>query len=358
MTGDAAGGAADGLARPDPRLIERAVGILARGGLVAFPTETVYGLGADADNAAAVAAIFAAKGRPADHPVIVHVAGVEALPAWTRGDLAAARRLAAAFWPGPLTLVLRSSARALPVVTGGQDTVGLRSPAHPWARALLAAWTTARGDVAAGLAAPSANRFGYISPTSAQHVREGLGEKPAGAVDLILDGGACEFGIESTIVDLSTDLPRVLRPGAIGADRLARVLGAAVAEEDRRLPRLAAAAPRVSGSLEQHYAPRRPLELVAAAELPARLAALRGRTVAVLGPAAEVGSDAESARVVLRLVAATEPTAYAHDLYRWLHQLDASGAERILVAAPPTTSAWLAINDRLRRAAAGTTPAD
>ncbi|MEF9996765.1 MAG: L-threonylcarbamoyladenylate synthase, partial [Burkholderiaceae bacterium] len=178
----------------DPTQIARAAEVLAAGGLVAMPTETVYGLAADADNADAVRAIFAAKGRPADHPVIVHVAGAAALDAWASEVPPAARTLAAAFWPGPLTLVLKRSARAGDFVTGGQDTVGLRCPSHPWAHALIAAFA---GDRHQGVAAPSANRFGRISPTTADHVRADLGEKPGGKVDLILDGGACPVGIES-----------------------------------------------------------------------------------------------------------------------------------------------------------------
>jgi len=330
----------------DPLQIERAVAVLARGGLVAFPTETVYGLGADADNPDAVASIFAAKGRPADHPVSVHVAGAAALPAWTRSLPAAASRLAAAFWPGPLTLVVPRSERALPVVTGGQDTVGLRSPAHPWARALLDAWTAHRGDPAAGLAAPSANRFGYISPTRASHVRGGLGERPAGVVDLILDGGACAIGIESTIVDLSRPSPRVLRPGAISAVQIAAALGIDLDPAGRT----AEGEPRVSGTLEHHYAPRMPLEVVAPGGLAARLNALHPRRVALLAPAAAL-LDAP-ANVVLRLVAAEDAAGYAHHLYRWLHELDQSGAERILVARPPEGGDWTAVHDRLRRAAA------
>jgi L-threonylcarbamoyladenylate synthase len=335
---------------PDPALIARALDVLAVGGLVAFPTETVYGLGADADNAAAVDAIFRAKGRPADHPVIVHVAGAAALPAWTSAMPPAALRLATAFWPGPLTLVVPAGARALSGVTGGQDTVGLRAPAHPWAQALLAGWTARRGDPAAALAAPSANRFGYLSPTSAAHVRDGLGERPDGVVDLILDGGACEVGIESTIVDLSAATPRILRPGAIGAEAIGALLGIPVEVVERGDS--GAPAPRAPGSLDQHYAPHKPLELVAMAALAARLDALRSTRVGLLAPAV-VFVDAPP-HVVRRLIAAADPAAYARDLYRSLHELDASDVERILVAIPPDGPAWTAVRDRLRRAAAAT----
>lgn len=326
----------------DPAAIERAARILARGGLVAFPTETVYGLGADADDEAAVRAIFAAKGRPADHPVIVHVLDAAALDAWAREVPASARKLAATFWPGPLTLVLRRAPRAKDVVTGGQDTVGLRSPAHPWARALLAAFAGA--DATRAIVAPSANRFGRISPTTAAHVRADLGEKPAGSIDLILDGGACPVGIESTIVDLSSDSPRLLRPGAITRAQLEGTLGVPV-------PDAGGDAPRASGRLEGHYAPRTPLELVDGAQLPARVNALRGHRLAVLAPAQALLD--RSRDVVLRLIAPAQPGEYARRLYALLHELDAAGAERILVVRPPSGPAWEAVHDRLRRAQAG-----
>jgi L-threonylcarbamoyladenylate synthase len=323
---------------PDPALIARAAEVLRAGGLVAFPTETVYGLGAAAEQPEAVRRIFEAKGRPADHPVIVHVSGAADIDAWARDVPEAARRLAQAFWPGPLTLVLARSARAHDLVTGGQASVGLRCPSHPWARALLAAF-------GGGIAAPSANSFGRISPTTAAHVRADLGEKPAGKVDLILDGGACPIGIESTIVDFSHGAPRLLRPGSITREQLQAVLGEPVPDAGRD-------APRASGRLESHYAPRTPLELVTPTGLPARINALRGRPLAVLAPACallDAGPD-----VVLRLVAPAAPAAYAQRLYALLHQLDAAGAARILVALPPQGPDWEAVYDRLRRAQAAT----
>jgi L-threonylcarbamoyladenylate synthase len=319
---------------PDPTLIARAADVLRAGGLVAFPTETVYGLGAAAEQPEAVRRIFEAKGRPADHPVIVHVSGVADIDAWARDVPAGARRLAQAFWPGPLTLVLPRSPRAHDLLTGGQDSVGLRCPSHPWARALLAAF-------GGGIAAPSANSFGRISPTTAEHVRADLGQTPQGRVDLILDGGACPIGIESTIVDFSRGAPRLLRPGSVTREQLQAVLGEPV-------PDAGTDAPRASGRLESHYAPRTPLELVAPAELPARINALRGRTLAVLAPAdvlLDAGPD-----VVLRLVAPPTPQAYAQRLYALLHQLDAAGAARIVVARPPQGADWEAVHDRLRRA--------
>ena len=286
---------ADESVRPvDPVAIGRAVDALKRGGLVAVPTETVYGLAADADNEAAVRAIFAAKGRPADHPVIVHVAGRQAIADWASAPPAAADVLTAAFWPGPLTLVLKRGARALDVITGGQDTVGLRSPAHPWAQALLHAFGGA-------LAAPSANRFGRISPTTAADVIAELGVKPAGLVDVVLDGGPCPVGIESTIVDLSGAHPRLLRPGAIARSEIEQVLGMRLAAAD-------AASPRASGRLETHYAPHTPLELVAASELAARVAACRPAIVAALAPQWAVGREPN---LRLHLIAAETPAEYA-----------------------------------------------
>jgi len=323
----------------DQQAIARAAEVLRRGGLVALPTETVYGLAADADNPAAVRAVFAAKGRPADHPVIVHIDEAAMLGPWVRAVTPDAERLARAFWPGPLTLVLRRSTRAHDALTGGQDTVGLRAPAHPWARALLRAFGGA-------LAAPSANRFGRISPTTAAHVRSDLGEKPDGAIDLILDAGACAVGIESTIVDLSRGEPRLLRPGSISREQLQEVLGRAVLDADVH-------APRASGRLDAHYAPRTPLELVQAADLRARVTALHGE-VAVLAPASCLGTL--DASLAVRLAIATEdaPAMYAQSLYANLHRLDRSGARRLLVVVPPQGPGWDAVRDRLFKAAART----
>jgi len=312
----------------DAVAIGRAAEILKRGGLVAFPTETVYGLGADASNAAAIARLYAVKRRPADHPVIVHFASAELAFAWARDVPPAAQTLAARFWPGPLTLILKRSAKAADFVTGGQDSVGLRVPGHPVAHALLEAFGS-------GVAAPSANRFGQISPTCAAHVRTDLGDE----VDCVLEGGASEIGIESTIVDLSTGQPVVLRPGAIGRAALEQALGGPVLEK-------AAAgevAPRHSGGLERHYAPRTPARLVAPHALDRAIEQASGR-LAVLAfsrPDARV-------RVWRRLP--REPRAYAHALYAVLRELDAAGCDAILVESPPATAAWDAVNDRLRRA--------
>ena len=324
-------------------LIGRAARILQAGGLVAFPTETVYGLGADADHRGAVAGVFAAKGRPSDHPLIVHVASIEAAGAWSRDIAPAATLLMRAFWPGPLTVVVARAARAHDLLTGAQDSVGLRCPAHPWARALLLALAGEKADPAAAIAAPSANRFGRISPTRAAHVREDLGEKPGGAVDCILDGGACGFGIESTIVDCSAVRVRILRPGSIGARAIAAATGleVVVAGED-------ASAPRAPGRLVKHYAPRVPLELVSGEELAPRLAALAQERIALLAPAQVPAAGARRFACSLE-----DPTAYAHELYDVLRRMDASGATRILVLRPPAGPDWEAVQDRLSRAAAG-----
>ena len=315
--------------------IARAVRLLRDGELVAFPTETVYGLGADASNPQAVAKIFAAKGRPADHPLIVHLAGAASLDAWAREVPEAARRLAAAFWPGPLTLILKRSPLVPDAVTGGQDTVGLRVPNHPLALALLQAFQ-------GGIAAPSANRFGRISPTTAAHVSTELGD----AVALILDGGPCQIGIESTIVDLSRGGAIVLRPGAIVAADIARVLGA---EPDYGMA--GTNAPRVSGSLPSHYAPATPLRLLSRRQLlPAVRSALAlGQRLAVLArfaqPLAAAGLDWHAAP--------NDAAGYARELYATLRMLDESGVELILVQAPPAKAAWQAVADRLQRAACG-----
>jgi len=307
--------------------LRRAAEILRAGGLVAFPTETVYGLGADASSEAALKKLYAVKGRPAGHPVIVHFASADEAFAWAREVPEAARRLAARFWPGPLTLILKRSARAGDFVTGGQDTVGLRVPSHPVAQALLS-------EFGSGVAAPSANRFGRVSPTRAAHVREDLGED----VDLVLEGGDSEVGIESTIVDLSRGRAVLLRHGAITPAMLEQALGAAVAAAD-------AGAPRAAGTLERHYAPRTALRLVASHALDQEISRAGGGT-AVL---AFSRPDERAARW-LRMP--RDPQGYAHRLYAALRELDAAGCALILVEEPPQDAAWAAVRDRLKRAAA------
>lgn len=313
--------------------IEEAVAVLRAGGLVAFPTETVYGLGADAANPAAVRKIYAAKGRPTDHPLIVHVADAVQLANWARDIPPAAGRLAKKFWPGPLTIILRRAPHVSDLVTGGQDTVALRVPAHPVAQALLRAF----GD---GVAAPSANRFGRVSATTAEHVREEFGA----AVDCVLDGGAADVGIESTIVDCSRTPPTLLRPGWITVAQLEQALGAPLVAPDLQ-------SPRASGTLAKHYAPQTPLMLMEG-DLVVELAhslTRQGKRVAVL------------ARTALRplleglvwIAAPPDAAGYAHDLYANLRTLDHTGSDTILVERPPEDMEWIAIRDRLNRAAAG-----
>jgi L-threonylcarbamoyladenylate synthase len=318
---------------PTGAAIERAAALLRAGDLVAFPTETVYGLGADAANAQAVRKIFVAKGRPADHPVIVHLPDVSHAERWASAVPDAARRLAEAFWPGPLTLILPRAANVHDAVTGGQDSVGLRVPSHPVARALLAAF-------GGGIAAPSANRFGRISPTQAAHVAGDLGD----AVALILDGGACEVGIESTIVALTDGIATLLRPGAIGERELAHVLGRAPRAPDR-------SAPRASGTLASHYAPKTAAMLVPTDALHAEIDQLvdRDEDVAVLARAVGRPDDFSG----MWIAAPAGAAAYAHDLYANLRALDAANADVILIEAPPPDDAWLAVRDRLVHATRG-----
>ena len=313
--------------------IARAAALLRAGELVAFPTETVYGLGADAGNPLAIARIFAAKGRPADHPLIVHLPDASHLERWAVDIPETAGKLAAAFWPGPLTLILKRHPAVLDAITGGQDTVGLRVPNHPLALDLLREFN-------GGVAAPSANRFGCVSPTTAAHV----GEEFGGNVAMILDGGPCAVGIESTILDLSAGAARILRPGMLDAMALGAVLGYPPQFGGRK------DVPRVSGSLEAHYAPRTPLRLLPAADL---LAAARheldaGRRVAVLA-ARPLDLDHQG---LAWCPASDDPAQFAHDLYARLRELDAMACDVILMAAPPDTESWRAVADRLGRAAA------
>lgn len=342
------------------RHLEAAVAALQAGELVALPTETVYGLAADARNPAAVAKIFAAKGRPADHPLIVHLPGADALEHWAREIPAAAYKLAAAFWPGPLTLILKRQPQVPDAVTGGQDTVGLRVPDHRLALALLRSFDDAQGNIGAGLAAPSANRFGRISPTTAAHVREELGEQ----VQIILDGGPCRVGIESTIVDLSGEQARILRPGAISRAALERVLGQTLetATSAAAVTSAPTATPRVSGSLAAHYAPRTPLRLLSAAELPSALAAAlqAGQRCAVLAlqtqQPTELAEPTKSAKLSSNCRWQQMPAlaaSYAQVLYATLRRCDQQQLDLILLEAPPDDAAWRAINDRLQRAARG-----
>jgi L-threonylcarbamoyladenylate synthase len=302
--------------------VRRAAEILRAGGLVAFPTETVYGLGADASSAAAVARLYEAKGRPAGHPVIVHFADAAGAFKWAREVPAAARQLADRFWPGPLTMILKRSAQAKDFVTGGQDNVGLRVPSHPVAQALLR-------EFGGGVAAPSANLFGNVSSTTAAHVREDL------KVDLVLDGGASEVGIESTIVDLAGGEAVLLRPGGISKAQLEKILKVKEKQSD---------SPRHSGGLERHYAPKTPAFLVPPHELDAQIAK-RAASVAVLA------FSRPDERVDHWIRMPKKPQAYAQRLYAALRELDSAGCGTILIETPPETAEWDAVRDRLSRAA-------
>jgi L-threonylcarbamoyladenylate synthase len=326
------------MAELDLPAIEAAARALECGALVAFPTETVYGVGADAENPQAVAAIYAAKGRPSDHPVIVHLAPQADIAYWAAAIPLQAHQLIAAFWPGPLTLILKRAERIPDAVSGGQDSIGLRCPSHPVAQALLRSFKGGKG----GVAAPSANKFGHVSPTTAQHVRDEFGNDSSLA--FILDGGQSEVGIESTILDLSrmeSTGPVLLRPGRISAFDIAHVIGVAPRMPDT-------AAPRASGTLEAHYAPRTPVALVDATRLADTTHELlvAGRSVAVIRHSVEPLANTAAQ---LRLPATAD--GYAHGLYAALRGMDAVGADIILVETPPSDSAWQGVNDRLRRAA-------
>jgi L-threonylcarbamoyladenylate synthase len=303
---------------------------LAGGGLVAFPTETVYGLGADACNAEAVARIYLVKGRPADHPLIVHVASIDGLGDWADDVPGYAIALARDYWPGPMTLVVRRSGLAGDFVTGGQDTVGVRVPNHPVALGLLEAFVRAGGK---GVAAPSANRFGNVSPTSAQAVAAELGDYLA-AGDQILDGGACDVGVESTIIDCTGDVPKILRPGAVTAQMIAQctgldVVGSVDAVVDSDVI-------RVSGSLDSHYAP---MATVVLDQTP-----LAGQGFIAM-------ADVVAPDDVVRLAAPTTHDDFARVLYAALRSADEQGLATVVVQQPQGDGIAVAIRDRLKRAA-------
>jgi len=309
--------------------IETAVAILREGGLVAFPTETVYGLGADATNPRALIKIFQVKQRPQDHPLIVHMADSPQLSSWAEVT-PKALCLAKAFWPGPLTLILPKAPGVSDLITGGQTTVGVRVPRHPVAHALLMAF-------GGGVAAPSANRFGRISPTTAAAVREELGN----AVDQVLEGGQCAVGVESTIVDLTGEQAVVLRPGMITAHDIALVLQEEVATHKKN-------APRVSGSLELHYAPTTRTVVLTPALLPAYLnnLAVDEKPLGLLTRSLSLvaGPSIDVVRMPM------DPVAYAHELYQTLRDLDKKDLRQIVIEAVPEDMAWAAIRDRLQRA--------
>lgn len=324
------------LVQADAAAISYAADMLRRGRLVAFPTETVYGLGADASNPEAVAAIFKAKGRPADHPLIVHIGQPQQLQDWAREVPEAAFRLAEKFWPGPLTLILNKRERVSELLTGAQQTVGLRIPGHEVALQLLK-------EFAGGIAAPSANRFGRISPTTAQHVAEELGER----VDVILDGGPCRVGLESTIVDLSGLQPVLLRPGAISRQQLEELLQTELLLQ----PRTEIRAP---GMLAVHYAPVTPARLCVASRLQEtirRLAVEKQQRIGVLTCRQPLPESPD----VYSIHLSDQAETYAQAFYAAMRKLDVLHLDAILIELPPETEAWRAVHDRLRKAAVGET---
>lgn len=318
-----------------PGAIDAAAQRLREGRLVAFPTETVYGLGANAGDDAAVARIFAAKGRPADHPLIVHVADAQAAQAFAAAWPPVAQRLAQAFWPGPLTVIVPRREGIAAAAAGGQATIGLRCPAHPVARELLAACA---GLGVRGLAAPSANRFGRISPTAAAHVSE---EFAADDVT-VLDGGACAVGIESAIVDCSRGQPVLLRPGVLTRAQIEAALGEALRERD-------AAAPRASGTLEAHYAPRAKLRLMEGGMLRTALEVL-GEAPVKLAVYSCTALPAPRGVLWRRMPAGAAEAA--QELFAALREFDAAGVDLIWVETPPGAPEWEGVRDRLQRAAA------
>ncbi|HYV44087.1 MAG TPA: L-threonylcarbamoyladenylate synthase [Myxococcaceae bacterium] len=314
-------------------LVDRAVKVFQQGGLVAIPTETVYGLAADASNELAVRRIFAVKGRPSSHPLIVHVPDAQAAHDWAEVVPLRAATLMQAFWPGPLTLVLRRSKRALDAVTAGQDTVALRVPNHPLALQVLRAF-------GGGLAAPSANRHGQVSPTTAEHVFADLGD----AVDLVMDGGPCALGIESTIVD-AHDPGRleILRPGGVSKESLEAALGEPIAVREQ-------SGVRVPGALQSHYAPRAGVVVVERDQLRNRAedaAHSAPGWVAVVSP-----NPADAPRGTLHLSIASDPAGFARELYAVLRAADEQGAALIVIAPPEPGGLGLAIRDRLKKASA------
>lgn len=318
--------------------IARAADLLRQGRLVAFPTETVYGLGADASNPDAVAGIFKAKGRPATHPLIVHIGDVANLYDWADTVPEAALKLAERFWPGPLAMILPKKPEVPLAVTGGQQTVGLRMPNHPVALALLKSF-------GGGIAAPSANRFCRISPTQALHVSEELGD----SVDMILDGGPCQVGVESTIIDLSGSRPRLLRPGHISRQEIEAVLQTELVVPSASAPEISEQI-RAPGMMAVHYAPTTPAMRCPSEQLPDRIRQLiaDGKKIGLLSYRLDI---AETGQLhVLRLP--KQAADYAQSLYAALRDLDNLQLDMILIEQPPQTEAWRAINDRLGKASA------
>ncbi|MBX9949481.1 MAG: threonylcarbamoyl-AMP synthase [Candidatus Obscuribacterales bacterium] len=338
----------------DAEEIKSAATLLKAGQLVAFPTETVYGLGCDATNLEALARLYRVKGRPGNHPVIVHLSCVEQLKDWADNVPPEAMALAKKFWPGPMTLILKKSAKVPSEVSGGQDTVGLRIPSHPLALALLKEFNS-------GIAAPSANRHGRISPTTAEHVKSELGD----LVAKVLDGGSCSVGIESTIVDLSSEKPRILRPGMITLQEIEKTLQEAKEEKQsaaKAKPSKKAKSgspadhasnvlPRAPGTLSSHYAPATGLKLFAHHNLPRAIATSESLMMKI---SVMAFSDPIASKSVITWKQLSEdPAQCARQLYAFMRELDTSGADYIVVEEPPELPEWMGILDRLRRAANG-----
>jgi L-threonylcarbamoyladenylate synthase len=337
----------------DAEEIKSASTLLKAGQLVAFPTETVYGLGCDAANVEALARLYRVKGRPGTHPVIVHLSSVEQLKDWAQTVPAEALALAKKFWPGPMTLILKKSDKVLPEVSGGQDTVGLRIPSHPVALALLK-------EFKSGIAAPSANRHGRISPTTAAHVKSELGD----LVAKVLDGGNCTVGIESTIVDLSSDKPRILRPGMITLEAIEAALNEAKQKEKKSSSKKSKASdskastasentviPRAPGSMSSHYAPTTGLKLFAHQNLARAIATSESLSMKISVMA--FSDPIVSSCVITWKQLSEDPNECARQLYAYMRELDTSGADYIVVEEPPELPEWMGILDRLRRAANG-----
>ncbi|GKS68469.1 translation factor SUA5 [Nitrosomonas sp. PY1] len=318
--------------------ISRAMSILNAGGVVAFPTETVYGLGADVTNLEAISSIYRIKQRPMNHPLIVHIADFSCLSEWAQAIPDTALKLAARFWPGPLTLILKRSRCVPDIVTGGQDTVGIRVPGHPIALALLRSLGRGRA-----LAAPSANRFGRISPTTAAHVQKELGTE----ISMILDGGSCAVGLESTIVSFVGDNPKVLRPGGIALAELESVLGASIS----MMHRSDSSTIRVPGSLSSHYAPTTPLKLCATEQLwqyAQKMTNQQLKTMVITWSPIQL--PLQQNEYLQHCSMPNDPESYGRELYAILHQFDQAEFDYLLVEMVPDHPNWVAIEDRLQRA--------
>lgn len=332
------------------REINQAAQVLLQGGLVAFPTETVYGLGADAESREAVERIYQAKGRPSNHPVIVHVAPEADLSYWAATVPDEARALIDAFWPGPLTLILKRAGHISDVVSGGQESVGLRCPSHPVAQRLIRAFAAGKPSGQGGIAGPSANKFGQVSPTQASHVRDEFPELVAAGMP-ILEGGSSEVGIESTIIDLSRlgqgIGPVLLRPGLITANQISQILERPVHQPD-------ANAPRVSGDLKSHYAPQTPIKLITGASIVSEALSLvqqSSQKIVCVTHSIEQASHPQHEQIEW-VAMPTQPAAYGYALYASLRALDLADYDCMLWEDVPDAPEWLGIKDRLGRAAA------